>query len=45
MNEAMDIFMAIFGLHRLQTYLQPCRECVVAKGFVECDADSYGWVG
>lgn len=44
-NEAIDIFMTIFNLYRVREILTPCKVCVVAKGFVECDTESYGWIG
>ena len=43
-ENGMDYFMAIFGFHRLKSYFKPCEVCIVGKGFIECDKESYEWV-
>lgn len=40
----VDYFMMMFGLHRVTLYKQPCETCIVGKGFVECDKESYEWI-
>lgn len=43
-ENGVDEFMAIFGFYRLREVYKPCYTCIIAKGFSECDTDSYEWI-